>query len=414
MALNPGQAEVSANSSRFKVVVAGRRWGKTTLSIRDMARVARQPDQRVWYIAPSYRMAKQIVWDKMKARLYDLNWITRVNESDLTVRLRNNSTISLRGADNPDSLRGVALNHVIFDEAAMIESKAWYEVIRPTLSDTAGSAMFISTPMGRNWLFDLYQRGLDPTEDQWSSFTYTTLEGGNVTEDEIQMARRDMDNRQFQQEYEANFVTYAGVIYYNFSRELNLLATDAVSNQILVGMDFNVSPMSAVLMQKTNLGLHVFDEIVIYGSNTEEMVEEIRRRYPHQTIIVYPDPAGVQRKSSAGGRTDITILQNAGFQVKYRTNHPPVRDRINAVNALMLNADGDRRLTIDPSCKRTIESLEKQTYKEDTQIPDKDDGYDHMNDALGYAVEYMFPVRRDMPESAYEPQRWGVQTMAAR
>lgn len=412
MALNPGQQQVSNSVARFRVVVAGRRWGKTTLSVRDMARVARQPDRKVWYIAPSYRMAKQIVWDKLKAKLYSLNWIQKVNESDLTVFLRNGSQISLRGADNPDSLRGVRLDHVVFDEAAMIDSKTWTEVIRPTLSDSAGTAMFISTPMGRNWLFDLYQRGLDPTEHQWESFTYTTLEGGNVDEAEILAARRDLDARQFSQEYEASFVTYAGVIYYNFDRQYNLLATDSVSNQLLIGMDFNVTPMSAVVMQRTNLGLHVIDEIVIYGSNTEEMAEEIRRRYPHQTIIVYPDPAGAQRKTSAGGRTDITILQQAGFQVKYRNSHPPVRDRINAVNALLLNADGDRRLTIDPKCKRTIESLEKQTYKTDTLIPNKDDGYDHMNDALGYCVEFTYPIKREQPD--YVPERWGVATMSSR
>ena len=412
MPLNKGQQEVSASPARFRVVVAGRRWGKTTLSIRDMARVARTPEKRVWYIAPSYRMAKQIVWDKLKEKLYRLNWVDKVNESDLTIRLKNMSSISLRGADNPDSLRGVRLDHVIFDEAAMIDPKAWTEVIRPTLSDSQGTAMFISTPMGRNWLFDLYERGIDPNEHAWESFTYKTIEGGNVPEEEIAAARRDLDERQFQQEYEASFVTYAGVIYYNFSRQHNVVVNDDFSNQLLIGMDFNVTPMSAVVMQRTNLGLHALDEIVIYGSNTDEMVQEIRRRYPHQTIIVYPDPAGTQRKSSAGGRTDITILQQAGFQVKHRNSHPPVRDRINAVNALLLNADGDRRLTIDPKCKRLIESLEKQTYKPDTLIPNKDDGFDHLNDAAGYCVEFIYPVRKEQPE--YVPERWGVQTVNTR
>ena len=409
MPLNAGQREVSSSPARFRVVIAGRRWGKTHMACRELARFARHPDRRIWYIAPSYRMAKQIAWDHLKARLYSLNWIAKVNESDLSIKLVNGSQIALRGADNPDSLRGVFLDFCVFDEFAMIDEKAWTEVIRPALSDRQGSALFISTPMGRNWAFDLYNRGVDKTEHSWESFTYTTLEGGNVTEAEIESARTDMDERQFKQEYLASFETYEGVIYYNFSRA-NVVEAAAIPRTVIIGMDFNVSPAVAVCMSRTADGLHIFDEIVMYSSNTDEMVTEINRRFGDRTIIVYPDPAGAQRKTSAGGRTDITILQQAGYQVKYKPQHPAVRDRINAVNALLCNASGQRRLFVDPGCRKTIESLEKQTYKQDTLVPNKDDGYDHMNDALGYAVEMLFPIKRTNIEQR-EPERWGIRTL---
>ena len=409
MPLNAGQREVSSSPARFRVVIAGRRWGKTHMACRELARFARHPDRRIWYIAPSYRMAKQIAWDHLKARLYSLNWIAKVNESDLSIKLVNGSQIALRGADNPDSLRGVFLDFCVFDEFAMIDEKAWTEVIRPALSDRQGSAMFISTPMGRNWAFDLYNRGVDKTEHSWESFTYTTLDGGNVTEAEIESARTDMDERQFKQEYLASFETYEGVIYYNFSRA-NVVEAAAIPRTVIIGMDFNVSPAVAVCMSRTADGLHIFDEIVMYSSNTDEMVTEINRRFGDRTIIVYPDPAGAQRKTSAGGRTDITILQQAGYQVKYKPQHPAVRDRINAVNALLCNASGQRRLFVDPGCRKTIESLEKQTYKQDTLVPNKDDGYDHMNDALGYAVEMLFPIKRTNIEQR-EPERWGIRTL---
>ena len=163
-------------------------------------------------------------------------------------------------------------------------------------------------------------------------------------------------------------------------------------------------------MSRTADGLHIFDEIVMYSSNTDEMVTEINRRFGDRTIIVYPDPAGAQRKTSAGGRTDITILQQAGYQVKYKPQHPAVRDRINAVNALLCNASGQRRLFVDPSCRRVIESLEKQTYKPGTLVPNKDDGYDHLNDAAGYAIEMLFPIKRTNIEQR-EPERWGIRTL---
>ena len=130
MPLNSGQTEIVASPARFRVVIAGRRWGKTHLSIREIAKAARYPNRNVWYVAPTYRMCKQIVWDNLKYKLQDLNWVTKINESDLTILLRNGSKISLRGADNPDSLRGVSLDFCVLDEFAMIEESAWTSVLR--------------------------------------------------------------------------------------------------------------------------------------------------------------------------------------------------------------------------------------------------------------------------------------------
>ena len=405
MPLNAGQKQVATSTARFRVVVAGRRWGKTWLATRELARAARLPNRRVWYIAPSYRMAKQIVWDSIKWRLQDLNWVQRINESDLSITLRNGSTIALRGADNPDSLRGVGLDFVVMDEFAMIDEKAWTEVLRPTLSDRGGHAMFITTPMGTsNWAFDLYNRSTLDTN--WASWTFRTIEGGNVSAEEIEQARRDLSDRQFRQEYEATFETYAGRIYYNFDRDRNLVQyRDPVPREVLVFCDFNVNPISAAVAVTTRTGIHIIDEITIYGSNTDELVDEIRTRYPDKAVKVYPDPAGVQRKTSAGGRTDITILENAGFRVFYHRNHPQVRDRVNAVNAALLSADDHVALLIDPRCRRVIECLEKQIYKEGTQVPDKDGGFDHMNDAIGYGVEYLRPVTKERTVKA-QPARW--------
>ena len=118
-------------------------------------------------------------------------------------------------------------------------------------------------------------------------------------------------------------------------------------------------------------------------------------RYPSYRVICFPDPAGAQNKTSASGKTDISILQNAGFTVKYHRKHPAIRDRINAVNSLLKNSNGDIRLQINGRCKNVIKSLRQHTYKEGTHIPTKDTGLDHMNDALGYMVQYLFPVSRE-------------------
>jgi hypothetical protein len=205
--------------------------------------------------------------------------------------------------------------------------------------------------------------------------------------------------------YEAAFVTYSGLIYYNFSREQSVVEPQKYDNDILlIGMDFNTDPMSAVIAIRKGNTLTCIDEIVIYGSNTDEMAKEINYRYPHRQIVIFPDPASRQRKTSAGGRTDLSILQNNGFSIKVKSKHDVIRDRVNSVNSRLKAADGERHLFISSLCKQTIKSLERQTYKEGTSVPNKDDGYDHMNDALGYLVSYLFPVQTIY--DVEQPKRW--------
>ncbi len=381
-------------------------FGKTFLSIRELARYARFPKQKVFYVAPSYRQAKQIVWSELKEKLYAVRWIKKVNESDLTVTLVNNSTISLRGAENYDSLRGVGLNFLVMDEFTMINKKAWQEVLRPTLSDTGGHALFISTPSGKgNWGYDLYNQPLlDPKN--WASWQYTSLEGGRIPEEEIEAARMDLDERTFKQEYLASFETYSGTIYYAFDRNLNnSTLTDIDTSVLYVGLDQNIDPMSAVIAVRLGNDLHIIDEIQIYGSNTDEMCDEIKLRYPNSKIFAYPDPSGSARKTSSAGRTDHMIYANAGFLVKSPRGHDPVRDRINAVNSRLCSGDGARHLFVNQKCKHTIKGLERQTYKEGTQQPDKSSGLDHQMDAMGYMVAYIFPIKKK--SAIVAPSRWG-------
>ena len=403
MPLTKPQAEVIKDSARFRILITGRRFGKTFLAIHELARFARFPNRKVWYVAPTYRQAKAICWQELVQRLRKHNWVSEVNNSDLTVILRNNSRISLRGADNENSLRGIGLDFLVMDEFADISPVAWYEVLRPTLSDTQGHALFCGTPRGfGNWGYDMYVKG--QSDKEWQSFKFTTLEGLQVPKEEIEQAKEDLDERTFQQEYMASFVNYAGMIYYNFDRNKNII--DEYTNPyktLHIGLDFNVDPMCAVVSVIENDRIIVIDEIQIWSSNTNEMVEEIKSRYKNKSVI-YPDPSARQRKTSAGGLTDLAILKNAGFEVRSRNSAPLVRDRINSVNAKLKNAKGINSLFILKSCKNVIKSIERQIYKEGTHIPDKDSGYDHFNDALGYMVEYNFPLKREFKPRP--PSRW--------
>ncbi len=403
MQLTKPQSEIFLSAARFVSVVAGRRFGKTFLATASLLRAAISGDNKnVWYVAPTYGAAKEICWNMLISTIPQ-EYIAKTNETSLTIKLINGSYIALKGAEKPNNLRGRALDFVVLDEFADMRPETWYEVVRASLSDRQGSALFIGTPKGRNHFYDLWAKGKDGALD-WESFQYTTIEGGNVPEQEIEQAKSDLDERTFNQEYNAAFVTYAGLIYYGFSREESVLDMGDDSGTLHIGMDFNLDPMSAVICIRKGEKLYAVDEIVMYGSNTDEMVAEIINRYPRRSIIIYPDPASRQRKTSAGGRTDLSILQNAGFSVKAKNSHALVRDRINAVNSRLLSGDGQRHLFVSPKCKQTIKSLERQTYKEGTSIPNKEDGFDHMNDALGYLVEYLFPVRTEYDTP--QPTRW--------
>jgi phage terminase large subunit len=415
MPLSKTQEEVAACTKRFRVVIAGRRWGKTTLAIREMCKIAREPNKDVYYIAPSYRMSRTIIFKRLKQKLLDLRWVKKINETNLEFSLKNGSTISLKGADNPDSLRGVSLSAAVFDEFAFMDREVWDTVIRPALSDQQGSALFITTPIGKsNWAYDLYCMQ-EEHRDNWQSFTYTTLEGGFVPPEEIEAAKAEMSEQQFKQEFEASFVTASNLIAWAFSREHNVCRLDAASTAMIhVGMDFNVTPLCAAVFVQHGREMYQIDEILMHNSHTGEVADEIRRRYPQSKIMCYPDPSGRQRRSSAGGQTDFTILQNCGFTVLAPTRHNAVRDRINSYNAQLCSATGIRSLFIDPKCKYTIESLEKYSFKTGTQVPDKPGGehdFSHMFDAASYCIDYLKPIKRDRSEIS-QPRRWAHNTGA--
>lgn len=396
IALSRAQDEIFGDDSRFKVVVAGRRFGKTVLALCTLLyRATIKPNSINWYTAPTYRQAKQIAW-KMLQSFVPPGFLTSKNETDLSVTFLNGSTIALRGADNYDSLRGVGLDSLVLDEYADMAEEVWTEVLRPSLSDKLGTALFIGTPAGFNHLYDLWIEA--DSKPDWKAWQFTTMDGGHVPKEELEAAKLDLDERTYKQEYEASFSSLTGRVYYEFDRILNV-SSDLKDTQaeLLCGMDFNINPMSAVLGVKAGNQLHILDEITIPNGNTELMCDALHIRYPARRIQVYPDPSGRARKTSSPvGQTDFSILAAHGFRVLSPNAAPLVVDRNNEVNAMFKNAQGDRRLLVHPKCKQLIKCLDGLTYKEETSMPDKGLGLDHLPDALGYLVHYEYPITARM------------------
>lgn len=413
------QTRVVRCQARFRVLVSGRRFGKTKLDIEELARHAAPPRKRCWYVAPTYRQAQQICWQMLKDRLSELNWIARKNESDLFLSLKNGSSISLRGADNFESLRGVGLHFLVMDEFADIKPEAWYQVLRPTLSDTGGSALFTGTPKGRNWAYDLYMKGLSdkPEDADWASFSFTTLEGGNVPPDEVESARQELDELTFNQEYNASFVNFEGRAYYPF-----LVETHSASLRYLYRseaplafcFDFNVEPGVACVCQEMMLpngleGTAVIGEVYIpRNSNTPAVCKKLIQDWgAHEgRVTCYGDATGGSRGSAKVDGSDWDLIK-AEFrqsplanQISYDVpnSNPPERSRVNAMNSRLKSESGDIRLMVDPAAAphliRDLEGvalLKGGSGEIDKKFTPE---LTHISDALGYYIEKKFPVRK--------------------
>ena len=372
----------------------------TTLSKASIIHFAAIPDRYIWYIAPSYRMSKQIMWSEMMEAV-PRHWIRRTNETVMRIELINNTVIELKGADKPDGLRGVGLDYIVLDEFQDMKPEVWKTVLRPTLATTGGHALFIGTPKSYNHLYELHCLGQPGSKKskQWKSWQFPTITSPFVPKEEIENARRDMDDKSFAQEFMASFTNMSGRVYHSFDRNLNV-SDKVVFNPklpIYIGQDFNIDPMSSCICQiQPNGEVWVVDEVSLLGSNTFETCDELEKRYWRfmNHIIVYPDPAGGS-KQHARGETDLDIFREKGFKkIKYRRKHPAVADRINSVNKMIRAANGDIKLKINPKCRNLITSLEQSTYKEGGRDVDKSQGIEHMADALGYFLEIEFPVRK--------------------
>jgi len=342
-------------------------------------------------------MAKDIAWKTLK-KIVPKEYIRTKNETDLRLDLINDSTIELKGTENAMALRGRSLSGVVLDEAAFMDAEVWFEVIRPALADKEGWALFISTPDGTaSWFYDLWCFVEEDTSDLWQRWSFTTIEGGNVSPTEVEAARAQLDQRTFRQEFEASFENLTGLVAVSFSDDnISTTAKDISIQPLLLGVDFNVDPMSGIVAVKHDQNLYVFDEIMLTGgATTWDFAEEVTRRYGvDRRVIACPDPTGGARKTSGVGVTDHAILRRSGFNVQSPRSPWKIRDKITAVNTGLLDASGTRRVLIHPRCKELIKALRTLTYAPGTGLPNKNLGVDHAFDAFGYLCLQQFNLAK--------------------
>lgn len=255
-----------ATKGKSHLFLAGERFIPTHNSQMSAFKVVmdalKKPDGVYWLVSPTYPQTK-IIWRMIK-RFLPKAYIKTIREGELYIELANGSTIWAKSGDNPDNLRGEGLNGVILDECAMLKPDVWNEAIRPALGDKQGWAIFISTPKGKNWFYELFLRGIDTTQNRWKSYQYPTWENPIISQDEIDEMKRSMPDIKYRQEILAEFLDAGGEVFRGLDRVITAKRAEPVPGRYyLAGVD---------------LGRHE-DFTVIKVADTLEMEEVYSERF---------------------------------------------------------------------------------------------------------------------------------------
>jgi hypothetical protein len=298
--------------------------------------------------------------------------------------------ILCRSFENWSRIIGLNLAWVLADEidtvAPVIANKAFPKILGRLRAGNVRQFAVASTPEGFRWMWNTFGSNEAQQRTDRKLIKMRTADNPHLPPDFIERLQANYDPQLLRAYLDGEFVNLTtGQIYDRFDRAKHIISDmpDLNREPLRVGVDFNIGNMSAVIAIRQSNSLLVIDEIS-GAHDTDALAQEIQRRYPHRQIYVYPDASGGNRSTNAA-QTDIQILESYGMSNQSPRSNPAVRDRIAAVQALLENGKGQVRLTIASSCTRLIECLELQSYSEKGD-PDKDGGYDHMNDALGYII----------------------------
>lgn len=406
--LTPAQAQIATDRHRFRVVNCGRRFGKTTLAVDQIKSCAVYREARIAYIAPTFQQARDIAWEQLKKDVANANAV--VNESRLEIRLPNvhktQSLIVLRGWESIETLRGQLFDLIVIDEVASMRNfwMLWQEVVRPTLTDRRGEAIFISTPKGYNHFYELYS--LDPAQakaypgqvqdDQFKSFHFTSYDNPYIPQDEIDKAKNQLTEDRFAQEYMADFRKTEGLVYKEFDRETHVYDPKEIlfaTREYIVGVDFGYTNPAAIISihRDPTDTYYVTAEYYKRGATDQEVVEYVSGLAAER---VYPDPEAANA---------VELMRRARINVREVVKgKDSVKNGIQKVREL-LKAN---KLKISSDCINLIQEFETYSYPDEKAERNEDENpiklNDHALDALRYAITMNVGAQQG-PAHQYRP-----------
>jgi predicted phage terminase large subunit-like protein len=310
--LHKNQQIVADDESRWKILCAGRRFGKTRLGVQLCIETAMQ-GKRAWWVAPTFSIAR-VGWRDIMMAGFDLadSLGVEVKMGDMVVNFPNGGFISVKSADNPQRLRGEGLDFLVMDEAAFVKEETWTEVLRPTLTERKGSALFISTPRGmNNWFYRLWQ---DADErDDWSKFKFSTVDNPEIDPEELESAKREIGSLTFAQEYEAEFVNEGTQLFkQEWFRYYQPAVRGAKLDGILYEFD-NMSRFATVDLATSTKQTADYTVFTAFAHDTNEnklfVTDMLRKR------MEAPDIIPSMKKFYKKNNLDWIGIEKAGFQL---------------------------------------------------------------------------------------------------
>ncbi|MBN6210657.1 terminase family protein [Ralstonia pickettii] len=399
------QARFFQLQAKYPAFVGGFGTGKTeTLANCAVRDALVSSDALIALYEPTYDLIRLILAPRMEEKLSDLGIRYRYNKTENIIYTSSSRVgdFVMRTLDNPARIIGYESYRAHVDELDTLKKEhaelAWRKIIARNRQRPIGVAhpfnrvSVYTTPEGFRFVYATWGKTPKPGYEMVQA---STRSNPFLPDDYITSLESSYPGQLVKAYIDGQFVNLAsGSVYPEFSRTLNHSPTVAMPGEPLhVGMDFNVNKMAAILHVVRDDMPHAVAELVNVR-DTPQMAQMLRDRFLTQghQVIVYPDASGKNTSSKSASESDLQILQAAGFQIRAKSTNPPVKDRINAMNAMILNAAGERRYRVNTdACPSYTESLEQQPYDENGE-PDKKLGLDHTNDAGGYFISYRWPV----------------------
>jgi len=378
----------------IKALITGYGGGKTLIGSKKAISLAmHNAPVPFMYVSPSYKQAKRTVIPTLIQLLDGKKLSYTYNKSDFEFIIRGGrggkpATIWIGTGDHPDSLKGPNLCAAGIDEP-FIQPKEVFDQMLARVRDPGAlhrEIFLTGTPEDLNWGYDICE-GEDASRYDLEMIQASTRDNKALPASFVETLASAYDDKMRDAYLDGKFVNMStGRIFYGFERERNVSTRPDPGGDLYMGMDFNVNPMAAVIFFTNGPQMHIMEEILLANSNTQEMIEVAKCKYPGRVKVAFPDPSGRARKTSAAvGATDFTIIKEHGVAVKAKAKAPSKRDRYNCTNKKFQ----DMTLTIDPYCKRTIQGFEKLTYEGLKKMED----LTHPTDAATYPVEYLYPIK---------------------
>lgn len=383
------QAEFIESDFVHTAIVGGFRSGKSHAGvIKTILKKLSYPGIDVAYYLPTYGLIKDIAYSKFSHFLETFNIKFSLNKSDHEY-LTPYGKIILRSMDNPDTIIGYEVGYSLIDEADILPTRHMEDVFTkvvarlsiPLPDKKPNSLDFVSTPEGFKFLYNFFVKNEHPSKNLIKA---KTKNNPFISESYISTLEMSYTPEQLEAYLNGEFINLTtGTVYKKYDRIKNRTNRTAQTSDVLhVGMDFNITKMNAIIHVQDNKQKFAVDEIV-NAYDTDEVCAILKRRYPNQKIIAYPDAAGKARSTS--GKSDHEIIKSYGFTIRSGNSNPSVKDRVNKMNVSFCDKDGNRNYLVnDEQCPTYSEALERQTYKNGE--PDKSTGFDHITEAGGYYI----------------------------